>query len=54
MGKQSKRERESRTVQMIEKTLYTELRNLNLILKTTESSLQDFKWNLNNMIRFAF
>lgn len=51
---QSNTEREAEAVQEKEKTLYTELRSANLNLKIMESPLHDFKWDLNDMIRFAF
>lgn len=37
-GKSSLTEKEARSVQVIEKSLHTELRSLNLILKTREPS----------------
>lgn len=52
--KQSNRERGKGSPRDGKDLTYSELRSLNLILKTTESPLQDFKWDLNDLIRFAF
>lgn len=53
-GKSSLTEKETREVQEVKKTLHTEPRKFNLILKIPKNPLRGFKWDLNDIIRFAF
>ena len=49
-GKSSLTEKETRVVSEMEKTLHTELRSLNLILKIPENPMWDFKWDLKTQL----